>query len=65
MLEGYLERTAHTDAPMTVERLADGLPLGGILAPNDIADSVLFLCSSKAGKVTGAVLVADGGFVLG
>ena len=65
MLEGYLERTAHTDAPMTAESLAARLPLGGILTPKDIADSVLFLCSPKAGKVTGAVLVADGGFVLG
>src|SRR5262249_14742669 len=65
MLEGYLERTAHTEAPMTAESLAAVVPLGGILAPKDIADSVLLLCSPKAGKVTGAVLVADGGFVLG
>ncbi|QPN57104.1 SDR family oxidoreductase [Synechococcus sp. CBW1107] len=38
---------------------------GGILTPQDIADSVLFLCSSQASNITGAALVADGGFVLG
>lgn len=65
MLTGHLESTAHTGAPMTSESLAAGLPLGGILSPQDIADSVLFLCSPQAAKITGAALVADGGFVLG
>ncbi|CAK6694329.1 2,3-dihydro-2,3-dihydroxybenzoate dehydrogenase [Synechococcus sp. CBW1107] len=65
MLTGHLESTAQTDAPMTVDSLAAGLPLGGILTPQDIADSVLFLCSSQASNITGAALVADGGFVLG
>lgn len=65
MLTGHLESTAHTGALMTVESLAAGLPLGGILTPEDIAESVLFLCSSQASKITGAALVADGGFVLG
>ncbi|WP_370594688.1 SDR family oxidoreductase [Synechococcus sp. CBW1006] len=45
--------------------MASGLPLGGILSPQDIADSVLFLCSQKAAHITGATLVVDGGFVLG
>ncbi|MCT0223563.1 SDR family NAD(P)-dependent oxidoreductase [Synechococcus sp. CS-1328] len=65
MLTGHLESTAQTDAPMTAESLAAGLPLGGILSPQGIADSVLFLCSLQASKITGATLVADGGFVLG
>jgi NAD(P)-dependent dehydrogenase (short-subunit alcohol dehydrogenase family) len=65
MLTGYLERTAHTDAPMTAESLTAMIPLGGILEPKDVAESVLFLCSPRAAKITGAVLAADGGFVLG
>jgi NAD(P)-dependent dehydrogenase (short-subunit alcohol dehydrogenase family) len=65
MLKGYLERAACTNAPMDAESLAAGLPLGGILAPKDIAECVLFLCSPNSAEVTGAVLVADGGFVLG
>ena len=65
MLTGFLESTEHTSAPMAAENLASGLPLGGILSPQDIADSVLFLCSQKAAHITGSTLVVDGGFVLG
>ena len=50
---------------MTADSLAAGLPLGGILSPQDIAESVLFLCSPQAAQITGAALVVDGGFVLG
>ncbi|MCT0224871.1 SDR family oxidoreductase [Synechococcus sp. CS-1328] len=65
MLMGHLQTTAHTDAPMTTESLSVAIPLGGILSPQDIADSVLFLCSPQAATITGATLTVDGGFVLG
>ena len=65
MLTGFLESTAQSSAPVSADDLAAGLPLGGILSPQDIADSVLFLCSPQSSKITGAVLATDGGFVLG
>jgi NAD(P)-dependent dehydrogenase (short-subunit alcohol dehydrogenase family) len=33
--------------------------------PNEIADSVVFLCSAKANFITGANLVIDGGQTVG
>jgi NAD(P)-dependent dehydrogenase (short-subunit alcohol dehydrogenase family) len=64
MLTGYIERTANTGAPATAESIAAAVPLGRILTPEDIAASVLFLCSPQAVNITGAVLTVDGGFVL-
>lgn len=37
-------------------------PIGRMGQPEDIAEAVLFLCSSKAGFITGQELVIDGGF---
>jgi NAD(P)-dependent dehydrogenase (short-subunit alcohol dehydrogenase family) len=65
MLTEYIERTANTGAPATAKSIAAAVPLGRILAPEDIAASVLFLCSPQAASITGAVLTVDGGFVLG
>jgi NAD(P)-dependent dehydrogenase (short-subunit alcohol dehydrogenase family) len=49
---------------MTAERLAAAVPLRRVASPEDIADVILFLCSPQAASITGAVLAADGGFVL-
>ncbi|MBC9713781.1 SDR family oxidoreductase [Streptomyces sp. TRM66268-LWL] len=43
------------------QRIADGLPLGRIGEPEDIADAVLWLVSDGARWVTGADLLVDGG----
>ncbi len=43
------------------ERIADGLPLGRIGSPGDIADAVGWLVSDAARWVTGADLLVDGG----
>lgn len=64
MLEGYLQRAKQSNSPVTAENIASCIPLGRILSPEDIAASVLFLCSPQAANITGATLVADGGFVL-
>jgi NAD(P)-dependent dehydrogenase (short-subunit alcohol dehydrogenase family) len=47
-----------------LESVAAALPLGRVLMPEDIAASVLFLCSPKAANIVGATLVVDGGFML-
>jgi NAD(P)-dependent dehydrogenase (short-subunit alcohol dehydrogenase family) len=65
MLEGYLKRAEHVGSPVTAATIAGAIPLGRVLSPEDIAASVLFLCSPQAANITGASLVVDGGFVLG
>lgn len=40
---------------------ADGIPLGRLGAPNDIADTIAFLASDNASFVTGADFLVDGG----
>jgi NAD(P)-dependent dehydrogenase (short-subunit alcohol dehydrogenase family) len=44
---------------------AAAVPLRHVSSPADIADVALCLCSPQAVGLTGAVLAADGGFVLG
>jgi NAD(P)-dependent dehydrogenase (short-subunit alcohol dehydrogenase family) len=63
-IEGYMARETAAGHPMTAADLAAGVPLRRIASPEDIANVVLFLCSAQAASITGAVLAADGGFVL-
>ncbi len=46
------------------DALKQQIPLGRIGNPEDIADTVLFLASDKAGYITGQVLAVDGGMVM-
>ena len=48
MLEWYAKRT----------------PAGRLVAPQDVADAVCFLCSPEAGMIRGHTLVVDGGYSL-
>lgn len=41
--------------------VAQGIPMGRISQPDEIANAILFLASDEASFVTGATLVADGG----
>jgi len=41
------------------------VPMNRFATPQEIADSVVFLCSDRASFITGATLVADGGQTLG
>jgi meso-butanediol dehydrogenase / (S,S)-butanediol dehydrogenase / diacetyl reductase len=54
-----------TNRPGTLSRLAKWYPLGRIGTPEDVAPSVLFLCSDAARWVTGTILVVDGGLLAG
>jgi NAD(P)-dependent dehydrogenase (short-subunit alcohol dehydrogenase family) len=48
-----------------MEGLAEEKPLGRLGQPDEIADSVIFLCSDSASFITGHILVADGGYTAG
>jgi 2,3-dihydro-2,3-dihydroxybenzoate dehydrogenase len=41
-----------------------GIPLGKLAVPEDVAEAVLFLLSDKAGHITMAEIMVDGGATL-
>jgi NAD(P)-dependent dehydrogenase (short-subunit alcohol dehydrogenase family) len=47
------------------DRMAEGLPLGRLLTPQDQAEAVLFLVSERSNMITGHELDVDGGQLLG
>jgi NAD(P)-dependent dehydrogenase (short-subunit alcohol dehydrogenase family) len=52
---------AAAGAPDRLERMAPTLPLGRAGTPEEVADAVLWLMSSEAAYVTGAILPVSGG----
>jgi NAD(P)-dependent dehydrogenase (short-subunit alcohol dehydrogenase family) len=62
----------NTDTPMTRGAMAPDVfeavgrvaPIGRYGTPEEIAELVSFLCSPRASFITGAYIVADGGFVV-
>ena len=57
------EMNAHL-APQDLQALRDETPLGEIGTPEQVAESVAFLASERAGFVTGQVLGVNGGLVI-
>jgi 3-oxoacyl-[acyl-carrier protein] reductase len=60
-------RAASEDRPVDdvrIEHLA-GIPMGRLGRPEELADVVAFLCSERAGFVTGTLVRVDGGAVRG
>lgn len=47
-----------------IERISNGIPLGRIASPADIAGPVVFLCSALARHITGEIVNVNGGSVL-
>lgn len=48
-----------------IARVAEGIPVGRIAEPSEVAGMVSYLCSEEAGYVTGAVLDINGGAFIG
>jgi enoyl-[acyl-carrier protein] reductase III len=63
---GVVETGALEHFPNREEMLRTGAanPVGRLVAPDDIAGAVAFLCSPDAQMVCGQTLVVDGGFSL-
>ena len=47
-----------------VARIVDGVPLGRIGTPHDVAGAALFLASDDAAYITGVIIFVDGGWIL-
>jgi 3-oxoacyl-[acyl-carrier protein] reductase len=59
---GLVETEALKDVPSAeVEKAVARTVLGRLARPEDVADVVLFLCSTKARHITGEVIRVDGG----
>ena len=52
---------ADMDEPTIRKGLAEGVPLGRLAEPRDVANAVLFLASEEAEFLTGVCLDVDGG----
>jgi NAD(P)-dependent dehydrogenase (short-subunit alcohol dehydrogenase family) len=61
--EGGLADQQGGDRDEVLAKVGAGRPLGRLAAPDEIAAVVVFLCSKRAGYVTGAAWSADGGTV--
>jgi len=48
-----------------VARVSANIPLGRTSGPDDVANAIMFLCSSKGEYITGAILSVDGGNSIG
>ena len=57
-----LQRTAEVYGLADVEEFAVHQRLGRLLDPAEIAAAVVYLCSERAGAVTGSAVAVDGGF---
>ncbi|HEX2809926.1 MAG TPA: SDR family oxidoreductase, partial [Kineosporiaceae bacterium] len=57
-----LHATAALYGLSDVAPLADGMPLGRILEPAEVAAAVCWMCGPESVAITGSVLHADGGF---
>lgn len=56
------ELTRQNNSPEEIERIAAGIPCGRLAEPSEIAEFVVFLCSTKNTYVTGQTILVDGGF---
>ncbi len=61
MVDRFTENTG--DSETVTQQLTAAVPMGRMGQPEEIASTVLFLCSDAASYMTGQSLVVDGGYV--
>jgi len=62
---GYVntELTKQNNTSADIDKIREVIPLKRLAEPEEIAEAVAFLVSSKNTYITGQVIIADGGFV--
>jgi meso-butanediol dehydrogenase / (S,S)-butanediol dehydrogenase / diacetyl reductase len=65
MLLEAARRSNPEDPDSALEMFASAHPIGRLIEPSDIANVALFLASDKAGAMTGATVLVDGGLLAG
>ncbi len=61
LVQGYINDSPDPEAARG--RLLDGIPMGRLARPEEVARAVLFLASDFAGYITGTSLAVDGGLL--
>ena len=61
---GYVdtELTRKNDTPQELDAIRKSVPLGRLIEPEEIAEVVAFLCSSRNRCITGQTILVDGGY---
>jgi NAD(P)-dependent dehydrogenase (short-subunit alcohol dehydrogenase family) len=57
-----LVRKLEGDGSIDISRLESRIPMGRLARPEEIAETIFFLCSPAASYITGTVLSVDGGW---
>jgi NAD(P)-dependent dehydrogenase (short-subunit alcohol dehydrogenase family) len=57
-----LVRKLENDGSVNVSKLESRIPMGRLARPEEIAETIFFLCSPAASYITGSVLSVDGGW---
>jgi NAD(P)-dependent dehydrogenase (short-subunit alcohol dehydrogenase family) len=65
MLMESARRSNPEDPEAALAVFAESHPIGRLIEPRDIANVAVFLASDKAGAMTGATVLVDGGLVAG
>jgi 3-oxoacyl-[acyl-carrier protein] reductase len=64
LMEKHARETGRSVEELLLEA-GQGVPLGRLGEPKEIADVIVFLCSARASYVTGSLIAVDGGRVHG
>lgn len=62
-VDGYLRKNYPGNEKEMFEKLSATQPIGRMAKPEEVAELALFLCSEKAGFITGTDYPIDGGFI--
>jgi NAD(P)-dependent dehydrogenase (short-subunit alcohol dehydrogenase family) len=62
-VDGYLEKNYPDNKDEMFKKLSAAQPIGRMAQPEEIAEMALYLCSDKAGFITGQDWEIDGGFM--